>query len=1210
MKPWLVVGAYVACAVWLAEARDFDALGAAAGDGSNVDTTGKVHGSDTPFIAPGSGSNDNETPAASGGAVLEAGEVASSGSAAAELHDNGYLADILTKDNFTTWWTPSKVYTYEGLAVAAKDFFDSKFLAEEAPEDRKREFAAFISHALAETSLQRTETDKPIITVDGKENKYCDRTYVSCANGKSYHGRGPMLLTGNENYARCSKALGLNNLLLTDPDRVATDSKIAWGSAIWMWMHDDGLGNLQSFAKKDFASSTALFKGRVECGPTPLKKTGDNYRTQIYNTTCNLLQIQPDENMHCSDIAISTDEAPNPDEVDSSKAVKQFLSAELFKELFPEATDLYSYEELVKAAAYYPEFASTMVEDASNARELAAFLAQAAAATDNFKVRVANYADRYNEDVFCDSGAGDCLDGRSYHGRGPFMTEWNWMYSRLADDLSVDLFKNPDLLAKDPTVAWRVAMHSWMVDLGHGRPHDYAPDADLLARASNILFGTRVCGSSPREKGADKLRIDTYKTILKAMEVEVIDEKTLLCATVAYDESKDTTGLSRYFSEKDFAKFFSDASPHYSYPTLLEATKMFPKFAGEDDEVSNKLEIAAFLAHASVGSRKFKALEMENGALYMPEDFCDRNVTDCVANKRYHGRGPFAVAWNYNYQKCGAFIDVDLLQHPEYVYLDSMISWKAALWYWMEHRPLTSYGTLHSVMHRHLDTFEENFRQSTIMVAGQQACGSDSEMQRVQLYNDISEHLKIARGDETQLKCQKVSADTAASDAAVTSQVASVLTKVNFYDITGSGASAPLYDYSALLYAANVFPAFAGAAEEKMNRREVAAFLTQVSIATDNFQKVEDEEAALKCTQPPCYYKRGPLMVEGDETYAKIRRAIDKNIIQEPGLLGRDSDAAWQSALYIWMSDNGNGSIHDYVRLSDYGFASSLKLLSPELCEDADKADTIQERTKKYQDICKILGVEPEEVLSCQDQKFLDYDPASVESAAGTGGLANILSKDLFVELFPDADPLYTYNAMLDAAAKFPKFANDGPDRQNRQEVAAFVAQMAHASGNFTFTQQSGWSLFEPSEYCDKNSNYTCNKEKRYHGRGPIQMTWNYNYGSYGQVVGVDLLNNPDWVATDSKIAWGSAIWYWMLNQGGTRGSIHDVFVSGTNKNNDYDYAKTTWLLNGGLECGSKPVAPEPERQRIRFYNRYAARFHVEPGTKLSCQTSDYEPQA
>lgn len=63
--------------------------------------------------------------------------------------------------------------------------------------------------------------------------------------------------------------------------------------------------------------------------------------------------------------------------------------------------------------------------------------------------------------------------------------------------------------------------------------------------------------------------------------------------------------------------------------------------------------------------------------------------------------------------------------------------------------------------------------------------------------------------------------------------------------------------------------------------------------------------------------------------------------------------------------------------------------------------------------------------------------------------------------------------------------------------------------------------------YCDPNNRqWPCVSGRGYHGRGPLQLSWNYNYGAAGQSIGFDGLNNPDIVPTDNVISFRTALWF------------------------------------------------------------------------------------
>ncbi|KAF2302350.1 hypothetical protein GH714_034491 [Hevea brasiliensis] len=144
-----------------------------------------------------------------------------------------------------------------------------------------------------------------------------------------------------------------------------------------------------------------------------------------------------------------------------------------------------------------------------------------------------------------------------------------------------------------------------------------------------------------------------------------------------------------------------------------------------------------------------------------------------------------------------------------------------------------------------------------------------------------------------------------------------------------------------------------------------------------------------------------------------------------------------------------------------------------------------------------------------------------------------------------------------------------------------------------------------PGSYCSPSPTYPCAPGKQYYGRGPIQISWNYNYGQCGRAIGVDLLNNPDLVATDAVISFKTAIWFWMTAQS-PKPSCHDVITgrwspSATDRSAGRvpGYGLVTNIINGGLECGKGWNAKVEDR--IGFYKRYCDILGVGYGNNLDC---------
>ena len=115
----------------------------------------------------------------------------------------------------------------------------------------------------------------------------------------------------------------------------------------------------------------------------------------------------------------------------------------------------------------------------------------------------------------------------------------------------------------------------------------------------------------------------------------------------------------------------------------------------------------------------------------------------------------------------------------------------------------------------------------------------------------------------------------------------------------------------------------------------------------------------------------------------------------------------------------------------------------------------------------------------------------------------------------------------------------------------------------------------------------------------------NYNYGQAGTALGVDLLNNPDLVATNVEVSFKTALWFWMTPQG-NKPSCHDV-ITGKWTPSDIDksaglvpgYGVITNIINGRIECRYKPDTRV--ESRIEFYLRYCRILGVSPGYNLDC---------
>ncbi|GJR46444.1 chitin-binding, type 1 protein [Tanacetum coccineum] len=220
----------------------------------------------------------------------------------------------------------------------------------------------------------------------------------------------------------------------------------------------------------------------------------------------------------------------------------------------------------------------------------------------------------------------------------------------------------------------------------------------------------------------------------------------------------------------------------------------------------------------------------------------------------------------------------------------------------------------------------------------------------------------------------------------------------------------------------------------------------------------------------------------------------------------------------------------------------------------------------------------------------------------GTGGdVASIVTSSIFDQMLKyrndprcHANGFYSYSAFINAASNYNGFGTTGSVDDRKRELAAFFAQTSHETTGGWPTAPDGqfaWGYCfvreqdQTNNYCDSPA-WPC--PQSYFGRGPIQLSHNYNYGLFGRTINTDLINNPDLLATDPTISFRSAIWFWMTPQD-NKPSSHAV-ITGSWSPSAADrsagrisgYGVITNIINGGLECGKGQN--DKVEDRIGFY--------------------------
>lgn len=257
--------------------------------------------------------------------------------------------------------------------------------------------------------------------------------------------------------------------------------------------------------------------------------------------------------------------------------------------------------------------------------------------------------------------------------------------------------------------------------------------------------------------------------------------------------------------------------------------------------------------------------------------------------------------------------------------------------------------------------------------------------------------------------------------------------------------------------------------------------------------------------------------------------------------------------------------------------------------------------------------------------------------------LADLMTEAQFLEIFPIIDPANkttysachqkhittaTYDGFKRAIANFPTFLNEGSLETRKRELVAFFGNVAKETTGGWATAPGGyeaWGLcfVEEAGYVNGGIGYTTSNDpdyqavsgKSYHGRGPIQLSYPYNYGPFSEAIYGDksiLLNNPEKLLTDGEAFWASAIWFWMTeavspgltkpngepSKNGYDGkyykpSNHMVMTetwtprsSDVSKNRTFGLGTTINVINGGLECGGS--WDDRGKGRVKYYKKFA----------------------
>ena len=261
-------------------------------------------------------------------------------------------------------------------------------------------------------------------------------------------------------------------------------------------------------------------------------------------------------------------------------------------------------------------------------------------------------------------------------------------------------------------------------------------------------------------------------------------------------------------------------------------------------------------------------------------------------------------------------------------------------------------------------------------------------------------------------------------------------------------------------------------------------------------------------------------------------------------------------------------------------------------------------------------------------------EPGRVDNPENVKLVETIISEEDWEYLFPKRNPAYTYTNFLRAIAKFSAVC----DFEKGEDICRNVLATMFAH----FTQETGahnpkdpdvpeeWrqglkyvvelgceevdcGYSSKNQFCveptyDENGKpdpwqaaaWPCGKKdngeyQSYHGRGAIQLSFNYNYGQFSASMFGDiriLLDDPDQVK-DTWLNFASAIWFYSTPQPPKPSMLGTVVGDWTptkeeeQKGLRLGFGLTTNILNGGIECNKGSETPQA-KNRAFYYNEFA----------------------
>jgi len=146
------------------------------------------------------------------------------------------------------------------------------------------------------------------------------------------------------------------------------------------------------------------------------------------------------------------------------------------------------------------------------------------------------------------------------------------------------------------------------------------------------------------------------------------------------------------------------------------------------------------------------------------------------------------------------------------------------------------------------------------------------------------------------------------------------------------------------------------------------------------------------------------------------------------------------------------------------------------------------------------------------------------------------------------------------------------------KELALLMGNMAHESGAFNYVEEIRCAGVN---FVTGDCPYGL-----YHGRGYIQLSWDYNYREAANYLNNQrILTDPNIVMNDPTVNWQTVQWFWVSR-------VQDTF-----RRRGYTMGASVRAINGGIECDNGPISP----QRVQFIQCFERAYGVPVDSSTAC---------